>query len=237
MKSEKKKKSGGILETLRTLVYAILIAVIIRTVAYEPFNIPSGSMIPTLLVGDYLFVSKFSYGFSRFSLPMSPPIFNGRIFKSNPKRGDVAVFKLPRDNSTDFIKRVIGLPGDEIQVKNGIVLINSEPIIRKKLEDFIYFDSNGNKNKIPKYEETLPNGVSYITLDSDPSSIADNTPIYKVRPDHVFMMGDNRDDSTDSRFSQVGQVPIENLVGRAEILFFSINNWKIKFQRILKKIR
>ena len=145
MKSEKKKKAGGILETLRTLVYAILIALFIRTVAYEPFNIPSGSMIPTLLVGDYLFVSKFSYGYSRFSLPMAPPIFNGRIFKTNPKRGDVAVFKLPRDNSIDFIKRVIGLPGDEVQVKNGIVFINSEPIIRTRLEDFVYFDSDGNK--------------------------------------------------------------------------------------------
>ena len=133
MNSEKKKsrKKSGIVETLRTLIYAVLIALVIRTVGFEPFNIPSGSMIPTLLVGDYLFVAKYSYGYSKYSIPMGPPIFKGRIFGALPDRGDVAVFKLPSDNSTDFIKRVIGLPGDRIQVINGILHINEQPVLKQ----------------------------------------------------------------------------------------------------------
>src|SRR6266581_6141965 len=120
----KKKTSGGVLETVKTVVYAVLIALVVRTVAYEPFNIPSGSMVPTLLVGDYLFVSKFSYGYSRYSLPLGLPLFSGRIFSHPPEQGDVAVFKLPADNSTDYIKRIIGLPGDRLQMKTGILYIN-----------------------------------------------------------------------------------------------------------------
>src|SRR3954464_11818490 len=130
-----KKSSGGVLETVKTIVYAILIAVAVRTVAFEPFNIPSGSMVPTLLVGDYLFVSKFSYGYSRYSLPFGLPLIPGRIFFSEPKRGDVVVFKLPTDNATDYIKRVIGLPGDHIQMKNGILFLNGQPVPRRRIED------------------------------------------------------------------------------------------------------
>src|SRR5271165_288760 len=154
----RKKASGGIVDTVKTIVYAVLIALVVRTVAYEPFNIPSGSMVPTLLVGDYLFVSKFSYGYSRYSLPFGPPLFSGRIFFHSPERGDVVVFKLPTDNSTDYIKRVIGLPGDHIQMKNGILFINEQPCPRKRIEDFFYREGNG-VIPLAQYIETLPNGV------------------------------------------------------------------------------
>ncbi len=130
-----KKPKSNLFETIKTLIYAIIIALVIRTAGYEPFNIPSGSMKSSLLVGDYLFVSKFSYGYSRYSIPLGLPIFSGRVFSSNPERGDVAVFKLPRDNSTDYIKRVIGLPGDEIQIRKGILFINNEEVIRKEVQN------------------------------------------------------------------------------------------------------
>src|ERR1700743_1100395 len=138
-----RKVTGGIGETLKTIVYAIVIALFIRTFFYEPFNIPSGSMVPTLLVGDYLFVSKFSYGYSRYSLPLGLPLFSGRIFFHSPERGDVVVFKLPTDNSTDYIKRLIGLPGDHIQMKNGILFINGQPVSRRRIEDFLYQEGTG----------------------------------------------------------------------------------------------
>src|SRR6059058_5626592 len=147
----KKKASGGALETVKTIVYAVLIALVVRTVAYEPFNIPSGSMVPTLLVGDYLFVSKFSYGYSRYSLPLGLPLFSGRIFFHSPERGDVVVFKLPTDNSTDYIKRVIGLPGDHIQMKNGILYINDQPCPRKRIEDYLYREGNGTIIPLAQY--------------------------------------------------------------------------------------
>ena len=231
------KKRSGFGETLRTLIYAVLVAFVIRTVGFEPFNIPSGSMIPTLLVGDYLFVSKYAYGYSRYSVPMGPPIVKNRLFGSLPTRGDVAVFKLPKDNSTDFIKRVVGLPGDRIQVRNGVLHINEEPVKRRRIEDFVSTNFYGRNVSTPQYLETLPNGVTYKTLDSDFESLADNTGVYKVLPGHIFMMGDNRDDSQDSRFSQVGQVPIRNFVGRAEFLFFSIHNWNVRFSRLFDPIR
>src|SRR5690242_10507465 len=134
----KKKSSGGVLDTIKTVVYAVLIALVVRTVAYEPFNIPSGSMVPTLLIGDYLFVSKFSYGYSRYSLPLGLPLFSGRILAHSPDRGDVAVFKLPTDNSTDYIKRVIGLPGDHVQMKNGILFINGNAVQRRRMQDYLH---------------------------------------------------------------------------------------------------
>jgi len=210
---------------------------ILRTIAYDPFNIPSGSMKPTLLVGDYLFVSKFSYGYSRYSIPLGLPLFKNRILLSEPKRGDIAVFKLPSDNSTNYIKRVIGLPGDEIQVIDGALYINNKEVLRERVSDYNSKDRYGNELKIAQFKETLPNGISYFTFDSNFDSIADNTPMYKVSPGHYFMMGDNRDDSADSRFAQVGQVPLVNFVGKAEILFFSLDNWKIRFNRILMLIR
>lgn len=221
-KKPQNERKGALAENLRTVGYALLIALFVRAFLFQPFNIPSGSMLPTLLIGDYLFVSKYAYGFSRHSLPFSPPIFEGRIFESEPKRGDVIVFKVPTDNRTDFIKRLIGLPGDEIQMKDGVLYINGEAVKKERVDDFIKRDPRGNTIREPRYRETLPNGVSYVVLDLDRAGRRDNTGIYKVPPGHYFMMGDNRDNSSDSREpSVVGFVPAENLVGRAEIIFFS----------------
>ncbi|MET1046380.1 MAG: signal peptidase I [Hyphomicrobium sp.] len=208
-------------ETFIIIVEALAIAMFVRVFFYQPFNIPSGSMKETLLIGDYLFVSKLSYGYSKFSFPFSPDLFSGRIFGAEPKRGDVAVFKLPRDNSTDYIKRVIGLPGDEIQMKDGQLFINGQGVPKVAAGEFSTWE-DGRERTIPVFEETLPNGVKYEVLDSDPNGPYDNTGVYKVPPGHYFMMGDNRDNSTDSRVrSAVGFVPYENFIGRAEIIFFS----------------
>ena len=221
-----KRTDDGWLENIKTLIFAALIAIGIRTVAYEPFNIPSGSMIPTLLVGDYLFVSKFSYGYSRFSLPFSPPLFSGRIFGSLPNRGDVAVFKLPRDNSTDYIKRIVGLPGDHIQMRGGQLYINGKMLPRQSAGDFIA-EGEGMRMQLRKYVETLPNGVQHPILKASDDQPLDNTPEYVVPANNVFAMGDNRDNSLDSRVMDprmgVGFVPVENLVGRAEFIFFSVD--------------
>ena len=218
----KKKSAGGVVDTVKTIVYAVLIALVVRTVAYEPFNIPSGSMVPTLLIGDYLFVSKFSYGYSRYSLPFGIPLFSGRIFFHPPARGDVVVFKLPTDNSTDYIKRVIGLPGDHIQVKNGILYINDQPCPRKRIEDYLYQEGNGAVMPIAQYIETLPNGRQHPIIQMTDNGPLDNTPVYDVPPGKYFMMGDNRDNSQDSRvLSAVGYVPAENLIGPAQFIFFS----------------
>src|SRR5215468_12641302 len=162
--AEQKRKEGGFAETVRVVVHALIIAVVIRTFLFQPFNIPSGSMMATLLIGDYLFVSKFTYGYSRYSFPFSPPLFTGRIFGSGPERGDVVVFRLPRDDSTDYIKRVIGLPGDKIQMIDGVLNINGKPITRERIDDFIETDENGRSTRVKRWKETLPNGVSYTTL-------------------------------------------------------------------------
>ena len=220
-----KRKSGGILETIKTIVYAVVIAVVIRTVAFEPFNIPSGSMIPTLLVGDYLFVSKFSYGYSRYSLPgfLQVPI-HGRLFGSLPRRGDVVVFKLPRDTSIDYIKRIIGLPGDHIQMRGGQLYINGTEVSRKPDGTFVAEGEGGPQMLLKRYTETLPNGVSHPILKMSDDQPLDNTPEYVVPPDHVFAMGDNRDNSLDSRvLNAVGYIPVDNLVGHADVIFFSID--------------
>ena len=209
-------------ENFKTIGYALLIALVIRTFLFQPFNIPTGSMIPTLLIGDYLFVSKFSYGYSQHSFPFSPGLFSGRILGSSPERGDIAVFKLPIDNRTDYIKRVIGLPGDEIQMRNSVLYINGTPVPRERIEDFVERDPYGNVRRHPQYLETLSNGVSYTTLDLVPNGLGDNTGVYRVPAGHYFMMGDNRDNSSDSRVpSSVGYVPFENFVGKAQIIFFS----------------
>jgi len=239
------KKPSGNLETLKTVFYAVLIAVVVRTVAFEPFNIPSGSMIPSLLVGDYLFVTKFSYGYSKHSMPFSPALFSGRIMEHQPERGDVAVFKLPSDNKTDYIKRVIGLPGDHIQVKHRRLYINGELVERRQIEDYINHDRLGNTLRQPQYIETLPGGRQHVTIDLAGDELPqDNTFEYVVPAGHYFMMGDNRDNSQDSRFlDAVGYVPAENLVGKAQVIFFSADGaalweiWKwpsaIRFGRVL----
>lgn len=245
--SEKSKaKEGGVYETVKVLVQALLLALVVRTFLFQPFNIPSGSMMDTLLIGDYLFVSKYSYGYSRYSFPYGVVPFEGRVWASEPERGDIAVFKLPSDNSTDYIKRVVGLPGDEIQMIDGVLHINGKAVERTRIDDFITTDSFGAVRRVPRYSETLPNGVTYETLDLTPRGTWDNTGVYKVPPGHYFMMGDNRDNSTDSRvLSAVGYVPFENFVGRAEMLFFSVDEqasawmiwewpWTVRWNRLFR---
>jgi len=218
-----RKAQGGAVELVKTVVIALLIAFGIRTIAFEPFNIPSGSMEPTLLIGDYLFVSKFSYGYSTYSLPYGIHLFSGRIMGRQPARGDVVVFKLPRDPKVDYIKRVIGLPGDRIQMKAGLLYINDEPVKRERIEDFVDSE-NGMVTRTRQFLETLPNGKVHHILEMSDDGPLDNTGVYTVPEGFYFCMGDNRDNSLDSRVqgpTGVGFVPAENLVGRAEILFFS----------------
>ncbi|NDV86640.1 signal peptidase I [Aurantimonas aggregata] len=212
-----RREQGGFGETVKVIVQALILALVIRTFLFQPFSIPSGSMMPTLLVGDYLFVSKWSYGYSRYSMPLSPDLFEGRILGSDPDRGDVAVFRKPREEDTDYIKRIVGLPGDRLQMREGILFINGQAVPREAVDDFIAEDGT----RVPQYRETLPNGVSYMTLDLSPNSAGDNTREFVVPDGHYFMMGDNRDNSLDSRFD-VGYVPFENLVGKAQMIFFSI---------------
>jgi signal peptidase I len=249
--SEGKRREGGLVEGGRVVFHALIIALVIRTLLFQPFNIPSGSMKATLLIGDYLFVSKYSYGYSHYSLPLSPPLFSGRIFGVEPSRGDVVVFRLPRDDSTDYIKRVIGLPGDRIQMKEGLLHINGTPVKRERVGDFVD-DENGTAERVRRWRETLPNGVTYETLDLQDNGFLDNTQEYLVPPGHYFMMGDNRDNSTDSRVPPerqgVGYVPFENLVGKAQIIFFSIGEgepawhvwawpWAVRWNRLFTIVR
>ena len=222
MADKSQKKSGGLGETVSVIVQALLLALVIRTLLFQPFSIPSGSMRPTLLEGDYLFVSKWAYGYSKHSLPFSPDLFSGRIWGSQPERGDVAVFKFPPNPSLDYIKRVIGLPGDRVQMRDGQIYLNGEPVKREKVGEIDNPDITEVNRPVEMWRETLPNGVSYQTLDLTPNGIGDNTREFVVPEGHYFMMGDNRDNSTDSRFS-VGFVPEDHLVGRANAIFFSIS--------------
>lgn len=250
-------------EFLRTIALAVLVALAFRTIAYEPFNIPSESMLPNLLVGDYLLVSKYSYGYSKHSLPLSPNVLSGRIFEKPVTRGDIAVFKFPGDNRTDYIKRIVGLPGDVIQVVSGLLYINGEPVERERVADFVHPDTG---LKYPQYRETLPNGVSFFTLDCTYGAYGivrslvhlnctdtelDNRGPLAVPEGHYFAMGDNRDNSSDSRKPRarggVGNIPAENMVGRAEVLFFSTYGarfwefWKwfqaARFERFFSSLR
>jgi signal peptidase I len=234
----KTKTASTTKDVSKTVLYAIAIAIAVRTIGYEPFNIPSGSMEPTLLVGDYLFVSKWSYGYSRHSLPFSLPLIpdNKRIFFTEPKRGDVAVFKLPADGKTDYIKRLIGLPGDRIQVTNGILNINGQPVQRERVGDGVQSNGRGIGFRVARFIETLPGGRSHYIYEQSDQGPNDNTGVYTVPPGHYFAMGDNRDNSQDSRAPDVGFIPSDNLVGRAEFLFFSTDGsaawweiWKVPF--------
>lgn len=235
--------------TISSLFWAIALAMVIRIFAFEPFNIPSTSMVPNLLIGDFLFVSKFSYGYSAKSIGYGLFNFPGRAMAEElPQRGDVAVFKLPTNPSVDYIKRVIGLPGDKIQVQNGRLYINDQIVERRPLGDMKYADNN-HRETFQLYEEVLPGGVHHTIVEESDNGPLDNTGAYVVPPGHYFMMGDNRDNSQDSRVSSVvGYVPLENFVGRAERLFFSLDDdteawelWKwpfaIRYDRLLKSIK
>ncbi len=247
--SQQAAQGDSWLELAKTVIYAGLIAIGIRTFLFQPFNIPSASMEATLMVGDYLFVEKFAYGYSRYTFPFGAgpigPSLHGRFPNISPSRGDVIVFKYPQDNSTDFIKRLIGMPGDRIQMKDGVLWLNDKPIPKVRVQDYVE-TVDGVEHKVPQYRETLPGGKSYLVLDRDPESPEDNTDVYIVPAGHYFMMGDNRDNSDDSR-QQVGFVPAENLEGKALIRFFSTNGsahfwevWKwpfaVRYSRLLTLI-
>lgn len=221
MKKNTAQSGKGFKENAKTVIYAILIALFIRSFFFEPFSIPSGSMIPTLLVGDYLFVSKYTYGYSRYSLPMGVPLFEGRVWYDAPERGDVLVFKLPTDNETDYIKRVIGLPGDTVQVRNGRLYINGNIVPRAKKGEFVLRLPDGSAQRFTEYTETLPGGYKHPILEISDKERYDDTEIFVVPEDYFFMMGDNRDNSVDSRSISVGMVPKENLVGKARKIFYS----------------
>jgi signal peptidase I len=244
-------KGGAVNETIeiiKTVVYALLIALVLRVLLFQPFTIPSASMEPNLFQGDYIIVSKFSYGYSRHSIPFSPKLFSGRLFFHAPQRGDIVVFKLPRDGHTDYIKRLIGLPGDRIQVKQGLVYINGKPIDRTPAPPGVEDMGYGELKTVARFYETLPNGRHFLTNSYGSDGQVDNTGVYVVPPHCYFMMGDNRDNSADSRFDPaippdsasatcpwdssldqyvngegVGFVPEENLVGRARLILLS---WK-----------
>ena len=283
------RKKEGAWETVKTIFWALLIAMAFRSILYQPFSIPSGSMKPTLLVGDYLFVSKFAYGYSRYSLPFSPDLWEGRLWGEMPERGDVVVFKKPgadtcsegplefgarvgsaivslvgltrpmRDpgDCIDYIKRVVGLPGDRIQVIDGVLNINGVPVGMEPAPDFVEYKGLDGENltlqgcrnePVPQggacaheaWWETLPNGERHLIIDMSDTP-QDDTPVFTVQPGHLFFMGDNRDNSVDSRFPDVGQVPVENLIGRAEIVALSSAGafwqvWRWRFGRFFESI-
>ncbi|MDB5454735.1 MAG: signal peptidase [Caulobacter sp.] len=248
--TERAHAANEVVEIAKTIFYALLIALVLRVLLFQPFTIPSASMEPNLYQGDYIIVSKFSYGYSKHSIPFSPPLFNGRVFGKAPTRGDIIVFKLPRDGHVDYIKRLIGLPGDKVQVRGGVVYINGKVLPREEKASALVDTGYGFTEQVKRFEETNPEGRKYLTQDFGPDSRGDNTGVYTVPENCYFFMGDNRDNSADSRFDPgvspfktgpgvckwdyaldefigdeagVGFVPAENLVGRAQIILLSWN--------------
>lgn len=234
-RGRKADKSGVLQEAweiVKTIVIALLVALLLRIFLFQPFTIPSASMEPTLLEGDYIIVSKFAYGYSRHSAPFSPPILQGRVLARAPERGDIAVFKLPRDGRTDYIKRVIGLPGDRIQVRAGALYVNGQAVRRVRAGEGLASSPFGFERPVDRYRERLGEH-RYLTYDLGPDGEVDNTGVYVVPSGHYFLMGDNRDNSVDSRYPPefgVGFVPAENLVGKAELILLSWNAEASLFQ-------
>ena len=247
-KKSKNTKDGGFLEFFKTIFYAVFIAIIFRSLLFEPYNIPSGSMLPNLLIGDYLFVSKFSYGYSRYSFPFGiVPLPESRVFSAKPKRGDVAVFKLPSNTSINYIKRVIGLPGDSIQMKKGKLFINQNSITQQEDGSYKHIYKRRFVQNFDKYKELLENGKLYSVLNINDFQALDNTQEFIVPKNKYFVMGDNRDNSLDSRANGGWFVPLENFVGKGNFIFFSISGdirfwefWRwplnIRYSRIFTKI-
>ena len=243
----KEKEDWG--ELGRTAMIAILLAMVIRTFLFEPFNIPSGSMIPNLLVGDYLFVSKYSYGYSRYSFPFGLGGFDGRVAEEKQERGDVVVFRLPTDTSIDYIKRVIGMPGDTVQVRNGRLYINDKMIPREAVGMTEYDNGMGGRARVMEYVETLPGDVKHTIYEESDEEQLDNTEKFTIPENHYFMMGDNRDNSRDSRvLDSVGYVPFDNFVGRADFIFYSTDGyarffefwkwpWTVRYDRLFTEIK
>ncbi len=277
------RRRDGTWDLIKTVFWALVIAGAFRTILFQPFSIPSGSMKPTLLEGDYIFVTKYSYGYSRYSLPFSPDLFDGRILGRMPERGDVIVFKHPKqdqctrgvfdmlgdlvrlltssskaaepDDCVDYVKRLVGLPGDRIQVLNGVLHINDQPVGMELVGEFVEPAADagafcgkpgvveGQRVCISEmWEETLPEGLKHILLNSNGNTtFPDMTDVYVVPEGHFFFMGDNRDNSVDSRRDQVGVVPFENLIGRADLILLSSEGafweiWEWRGDRFFKAI-
>lgn len=204
------------------IVFLVVVAVVVRTFLFQPFSIPSGAMLDTLRIGDHVLVSKLAYGYSRFSFPFEVIPFAGRVLASSPALGDVVIFRLPSDNKVDYVKRVVGLPGDTVQMVGGVLFINGVAVPRERIDDYVEIDRFGVERRVARYRETMPNGAAYDTLDLVADGQVDDTPPYVVPAGSYFTLGDNRDNSMDSRhLDQVGYVPFENLIGKVVLIHYS----------------